>query len=1005
MPSRPKHRAPGGHTSNSDPPTPEELSTEKSGERAKADSGENQPQGLQPRTGPTTPANRRRHTGVVLTTLLRKTQEDAVASSNNSSTIPSPVSPPAVRKRRKTGGSPRTEGEAEDRDDQDSSPLVRRAIRSLSITDFRRESLENAFAARAVVNGDSADSSFTSLASSTVSDMKSTCDIEALPFVHVGLIAEWNGNINSNNKSPSDEQTAESHHGKQESLDGTPLASLRASRILEPSDVITWNAVQHDPDAQSQFDSPAGSMLSLADMAAGTTDMRGAQQQQLQQLPLPQQQQQQRPVGPLDRRQTVPSVNASATPPPPRPSTPAPITTLAPTTGADPVGSVWDYFRGELFGSDFDESPDVKKERIQNFLSVPFELEKLMFFGCMICFDSFLHIFTILPLRLLIAAATLLKSFFSARTHLTSSQKCDLMKGALIVICCYMLQRYDASRIYHSVRGQALIKLYVIFNSLEICDKLCSAFGHDILDSLFSKATVSYTLQTPQHAHRTLGRVKHFLVALCYVFTHSIVLFYQVMTLNVAVNSYNNALLTLLMSNQFVEIKGSVFKRFEKENLFQLSCADIVERFQLMVFLCIITLRNLIELTGGLSNLDSAIAYFYALSASVFAPSSFITSFFSPTTTSTTPPAATDPSTWFSFVVFSNLPTASTLRAAVHVLLATPTYKLFETLATPVIVVFGTEVLVDWLKHAFISKFNQIKPAMYGRFTDSLCRDLVAGRVSHVQNATAQTQQQKRHVPPFIDQSPAVARRIGFVSIPLSCLVVRVTVQTMQMLVYLRTPTQQDTNTTATATQPGALPLYEQLAKMLNACVDAWGTTRIGFAEAEREEMVTAVKRVASVVWTDWPAAGVRDAAVEVVAWMTVVVAVYLGLLALKLAVGMSMHRAARQRCNDLDTAAAEAHVLQQVQQQQQQHGPPSTTQPQHQPSLQNHPPARKPDSAVGAGAPPSSSSASQSQWASRRPSASSMLGETQHERVQQQVKNDKLDTVDRFTMVKSRIV
>ena len=51
------------------------------------------------------------------------------------------------------------------------------------------------------------------------------------------------------------------------------------------------------------------------------------------------------------------------------------------------------------------------------------------------------------------------------------------------------------------------------------------------------------------------------------------VLFYQVMTLNVSVNSYNNALLTLLLSNQFVEIKGSVFKKFEKENLFQLSCA------------------------------------------------------------------------------------------------------------------------------------------------------------------------------------------------------------------------------------------------------------------------------------------------------------------------------------------------------------------------------------------------------------------------------------------------
>ncbi len=53
----------------------------------------------------------------------------------------------------------------------------------------------------------------------------------------------------------------------------------------------------------------------------------------------------------------------------------------------------------------------------------------------------------------------------------------------------------------------------------------------------------------------------------------------QVMALNVAVNSYSNALLTLLISNQFVEIKSTVFKKFERANLFQLTGADVVERF------------------------------------------------------------------------------------------------------------------------------------------------------------------------------------------------------------------------------------------------------------------------------------------------------------------------------------------------------------------------------------------------------------------------------------------
>lgn len=48
----------------------------------------------------------------------------------------------------------------------------------------------------------------------------------------------------------------------------------------------------------------------------------------------------------------------------------------------------------------------------------------------------------------------------------------------------------EPSRIYHSIRGQAVLKLYVIFNCLEVFDKLCCSVGNDILDALFSKSTL-----------------------------------------------------------------------------------------------------------------------------------------------------------------------------------------------------------------------------------------------------------------------------------------------------------------------------------------------------------------------------------------------------------------------------------------------------------------------------------------------------------------------------------
>jgi hypothetical protein len=45
----------------------------------------------------------------------------------------------------------------------------------------------------------------------------------------------------------------------------------------------------------------------------------------------------------------------------------------------------------------------------------------------------------------------------------------------------------------------------------------------------------------------------------------------------------------------------------------------------------------------------------------------------------------------------------------------------------PVVTVMASEILVDWLKHAFISKFNHIRPSVYERYTDVLCRDLASG--------------------------------------------------------------------------------------------------------------------------------------------------------------------------------------------------------------------------------------------------------------------------------------
>lgn len=56
----------------------------------------------------------------------------------------------------------------------------------------------------------------------------------------------------------------------------------------------------------------------------------------------------------------------------------------------------------------------------------------------------------------------------SAPSALMPNDKADILKGLLILISCAILMYFDASMMYHSIRGQAAIKLYVIYNVLEV---------------------------------------------------------------------------------------------------------------------------------------------------------------------------------------------------------------------------------------------------------------------------------------------------------------------------------------------------------------------------------------------------------------------------------------------------------------------------------------------------------------------------------------------------------
>jgi len=93
-----------------------------------------------------------------------------------------------------------------------------------------------------------------------------------------------------------------------------------------------------------------------------------------------------------------------------------------------------------------------------------------MNFGFMLCLDSFLYTFTILPIRFTLASLRLFLNLFSSSAPpLPPAQKADILRALLLIVSVSVLVPLaDASKIYHFIRGQETIKLYVIFNALEV---------------------------------------------------------------------------------------------------------------------------------------------------------------------------------------------------------------------------------------------------------------------------------------------------------------------------------------------------------------------------------------------------------------------------------------------------------------------------------------------------------------------------------------------------------
>lgn len=346
-----------------------------------------------------------------------------------------------------------------------------------------------------------------------------------------------------------------------------------------------------------------------------------------------------------------------------------------------------------------------RRQKFYTFLKVPVEFEIFMFWAYFQIVDAFLFVFTLLPIRFLLSCWFLISRSFSRllarfshyQRHprfssnqtgisqhgiLQPAEICDLLRGLILICATFLISYVDMSILYHSIKSQSVIKLYIFFNMLEVFDKLLSTLGCDVLDALFWTATEPVNKQ--DKGRQRFKVFYYLLAAVCYVIVHGLLVLSQATTLNVALNSKNKALLTIMMSNNFVELKGMVFKKFEKNNLFHMSCSDVRERHHFLVLLIIVMLQTLKQYNWNEEQ-------FYVL-----------------------------------------------LPDCISILIA--------------------EMVVDWFKHAFVTRFNEISCEVYKDYTVTLAYDLVSSKLKRA----------------YADHSDLVSRRMGFIPLPLAALVIRV---------------------------------------------------------------------------------------------------------------------------------------------------------------------------------------------------------------------------------------
>jgi len=236
-----------------------------------------------------------------------------------------------------------------------------------------------------------------------------------------------------------------------------------------------------------------------------------------------------------------------------------------------------DYFISQFKETTTNELEPIAytEEQTYGMIEITLLYETYCAWTYLIILANLIHCFIILPFSVTVNVLHYLISF---KNKFTQKGLCHIALLFIITLSIFLASYLSPAYIYHWIRGQNTLKIYVMYNLLDISDNLMRKIGHCNIEN------ICCTIY--EHKYRNIALA--LLNGLIYVQVHTFILFVQMLTLFAAFNSSTNNLLVLLISSNLGEIKTSLFKRVETHLLFKFICNDIVERVQLFIYFAVL---------------------------------------------------------------------------------------------------------------------------------------------------------------------------------------------------------------------------------------------------------------------------------------------------------------------------------------------------------------------------------------------------------------------------------